>query len=79
MGVLGTMYKLDKQARFEFDERENEDFVNNPIRLYSILAPSDRFSQRPQFDLPDLLFCSQARKLVNTGDFKTFSFVYKYL
>ena len=68
MGLLGAMYKLDKQLKFEFKLRDNLDFIHNPLRRYKDLLSNARVSQRPTFDVEILKFTSKAKSLVHMGE-----------
>ena len=83
MGILGAMVKLTKMSEYELAQRDNPEFINNPLRRYKDLVSNARVTQRPVFDINRLRYDSQAKVLVHTGKIpvlkKLFYFSYQFV
>ena len=68
-GIVTSMFLLEKQFRFETENRDKQEFRNNPILKFDHLMKNDKMASRPKLSLKEFFFCSHAHGLVNDGKY----------
>ena len=66
-GIITSMFLLEKQFRFEIENRGKAEFRNNPILEFKFLMKNEKITERPKLHLQKFYFLSHAHALVDDG------------
>ena len=68
-GAVSSMFLLEKQFRFECENREKSEFRNNPLLKFTFLSKNEKQAKRPDLKTLGFTFHSHAHALVSDGKF----------